>query len=801
MRPANSLSTERIQTVTSMRGGLGRTLLSAFLLLAIIPLAIISFLAVSWAQRDLRHEVTARLTAIARMKEAEIEVWMTNLTAQLEALAKDPNSRQVFLPLWSTDSSPSLDVKSVAENILESTRRACELEEIALFNADGQLLVATTPQQFSEHASALDSLASARLIKDSETDQPLMILSYPLQDENDRVLGHLVGLAETSTLNAIMTEHTDLGQTGETYLLSSDYGPLTPLRFAAVDNLGQAMRPAGIETALDGQEGENLYTGYQGEPVIGVYRWLPGLQAALIVEQTQAEAFARDDGLATLLVGATLLVALLTTMLAAIITRQLSKPIVQLTLTAVKIAGGDLEQSVPVNRSDEIGILAQAFNIMTSELRASYQDLERKVAERTAQLREANQQLRYQAMQLTLSAEVGRTITSILELDPLLEKIVKLIRNSYSLLRVAIYLLDESGRRVVRQARVGWDGNRCSHTGLRTIHHDSLMGRAVAEGRPNKDSLRTNVAVPLKAGQRVIGVLKLQAYRGDELSETDIRALQNLGDQICVAIQNAQTYDVEKGTVERLHRLDQIRTLSLSNMSRELATSLNSIIGFSRLILKGVDGPLTDQQRSDVGVINRSGQHLQGLLDDILELVDLESGEHPLEPSSVELDEILTEVIEQIAPLAEKKSITLHSKSSADLPLLQADGARLRQVLTYFISNVLETTTAGDAVTVDAWINNDNGSEIMVRIAPDAEIFMPDDGDVITGSLNDLTTKDFVWDGTDSGIKLILSQRIIELHGGRLWGKNGPAKPATFVFTLPVTGVDSHLQEREEDSP
>ena len=76
-----------------MRGGLGRTLLSAFLLLTIVPLAAISFLAVNWARPDLRQEVVAKLAAVAQRKETEIEVWITSLTIQLDTLADSPANR------------------------------------------------------------------------------------------------------------------------------------------------------------------------------------------------------------------------------------------------------------------------------------------------------------------------------------------------------------------------------------------------------------------------------------------------------------------------------------------------------------------------------------------------------------------------------------------------------------------------------------------------------------------------------------------------------------------------------------
>lgn len=796
--PSSSLG-EQIRTITGMRGGLGRTLLSAFLLLAIVPLAAISFLAVNRVRRNLRQGVEAELAAVVRLKEAEIEAWTTSLTGQLDALADDPVNRRVFLESLSTKFLGA-EARSYVEQTLEAARNAGVFEEIGLLDTDGQVLVAADGQRLTHFMHLTASLAPSRLT-DPVTGQPVILAWRAVRDDKGEARGYLVGSADLSPLQAIMTHRTDLGETGEAYLVNPEAVPLTALRFAGDDGVpaSGALHTEAVEAALSGQEGGELYVGYYGEPVVGVYRWLPSLQVALIAEQAQGEAFTHDDDLATLLIGATLAVALLTTLLAAVITRQISRPIVQLTLTAVKIAGGDLEQTVPVGRRDEIGILAQAFNIMTAELRSLYQGLEQKVAERTRQLREANQRLRYQAMQLAIRAEVGHAIISILDLDQLLKKVIELIRNSYSILRVAIYLLDESGHHIVRQARASWEGDHIDPIGPHTVHRESLMGQAITDGRPRLDSLRINLAIPLRVGQRVIGLLKLQAYQGDEFSEDDINALQSLADQISVAIQNAQTYAVEKGTVERLRRLDQTRTQSLSNMSRELATSLNSIIGFSRLILKGVDGPLTDQQHSDVSVINRSGQHLLGLLDDILELIDLESGAHPLDQASVELERIVDNVIGEVALLAKDRAIALRSECPANLPLLQADSARLRQVLAHLVSSAIEAAE-GDAVTVGAWVARDGGDEIVVRVASDTGTPWVGGGDDVEQLLNGLSSQDLVWDGTDSSIKLILSKRIIELHGGHLWVGGGPSQPAAFVFTLPVAGIASHPRVGDQTS-
>ena len=100
--------------------------------------------------------------------------------------------------------------------------------------------------------------------------------------------------------------------------------------------------------------------------------------------------------------------------------------------------------------------------------------------------------------------------------------------------------------------------------------------------------------------------------------------LQTLADAFAVALENARALEMERAALDKLKQLEGHRTQFLGEMSHELSTALNSIIGFSRLMLKEVEAPLTDSQRSDLTYINRNGLHLLSLLDGLLEVIDNE---------------------------------------------------------------------------------------------------------------------------------------------------------------------------------
>jgi GAF domain-containing protein len=118
--------------------------------------------------------------------------------------------------------------------------------------------------------------------------------------------------------------------------------------------------------------------------------------------------------------------------------------------------------------------------------------------------------------------------------------------------------------------------------------------------RPNPllpDTL-AETGIPLKIGQRVIGALNVQANKIKAFEPDDVAVLQTLADQLAIAVENARAYELSLLAVDEMRKADQLKSQFLANMSHELRTPLNSIIGFSRVILKGIDGPITELQNT-----------------------------------------------------------------------------------------------------------------------------------------------------------------------------------------------------------
>lgn len=803
----NQTTTEQaeptISATTGMRGGLGRTLLAAFLVLAIVPMSTISFIAVNRTRQDMRQELMAKLTAITTLKESQIQQWITERSRSLAVLSSKPDVQQAAMTLL-TQPPISTAYNTAYTNLHDGLR--AELTQDTSFagffllrneDSDEPLLEVTAPSSQARIDTTRPevSLTSGDRHVSLLSMAPTLNVTYSIPGPGGSPLGLLVGRLDLTALDQIMTESTELGETGETYLVTPAGQSIPALATDDDTPLPMSLHSQGIDAALAGRSGSGLYDNYAGQPVIGAYRWLPELQAALLAEQAQAEAFAPEDALATMLVGTTLAVALLTTLLAAVVTRQITRPIVRLTMRAVEIANGDLEQTVPLDRRDEIGILARAFNIMTAELRALYNGLEQKVAERTAQLQEANRRLRYRAMQLAVSAEVGRAVTSILDPDTLLGRVVELIRDYYHFAYVAIFLLDETGQWAVLREGSGELGNTLKAKGQwLSVGEPGLVGQVAEKGKPQTLSradvqdgpgshlppTHSEAAFPLRIGGRTIGVLDIHSLHADTFDKDDVKVLQGVADQIAIAIENARAYELEREAARQLREAEEMRRRFLANMSHELREPLTNIIGFSRVILKGIDGPISDQQRNDLEIVYANGQHLLGLINDLLDVAQIEAGLMELEFKEVDLGELIQSVMATTSALVRDKDIQLQQEIHPDLPLIEADGTRLRQVLLKLLSNAAKFTDRG-SITVRAW---PKGDQVQVAVA--------DTGPGIPRENHERVFERFEQGETGIrrpegiGVGLALCKEFVEMHGGRIWVESEEGAGSTFNLTLPI---------------
>ncbi len=248
------------------------------------------------------------------------------------------------------------------------------------------------------------------------------------------------------------------------------------------------------------------------------------------------------------------------------ITRWVINPLNVLTEGVTLIGAGDLRHRIPVQTADEIGFLTESFNAMTTRLNDMVESLEEKVAVRTADLERKSRQL--QAASL-----VSREAALVRDVPTLMRTTVNAISQNFGFYHAAIFLVDERQEWVLLQAASSEGGRRMLARGHKLQVGRGIVGTVAATGRPrialdvggdvvwvrNPDlpDTRSEMALPLRVGSRVIGVLDVQSTEPAAFTSEDEENLQLMADQVAIALENARLLEQMQGMVQELEALYQ----------------------------------------------------------------------------------------------------------------------------------------------------------------------------------------------------------------------------------------------------
>ncbi len=302
----------------------------------------------------------------------------------------------------------------------------------------------------------------------------------------------------------------------------------------------------------------------------------------------------------------------------------------------------------------------------------------------------------------------------------------------------------------------------------------------IAEGE--LEEIHAALIVPLKIENKLTGILLVgEKLSGEIFDNQELEVLAVLANQVAISLENARLYEELSASNAQLMQASRLKSQFLASMSHELRTPLNSIIGFSKVLLNRLDGELTERQQVYIRSVHNSGTHLLQLINGILDFSRIEAGKLEMVSEEIDLHELIDECIESSMPLARGKQLKLETNVPLELPRLNADRTKVKQILLNLLSNAIKFTTQGSVlVGVIADPNTmrisvaDTG--IGIRQEDLARLFEPFqqlDNPVARGA-----------GGT--GLGLAISKKFVELHGGRVWAESRENRGSTFYFTLPL---------------
>ena len=414
------------QTTIPRRHRIRWRLIGLLIGVAIIPLLVSQPLALIMFGRQSERQTINQLDSVVQLKQSQIERWLNDNLTALQVLAIEPLNAELLAVLANPEqAAPPLNQTLQAIVAAQASSAASNLhyKQIFFYSLDGRILASSDAIQIGKTVRSQPYFTQSVRTPHIQppyyavgTSDLVVVVSYPLRDPTGGILGVVAGELDLAVLADIMLERSGLGESGETYLVSleSNY-LLTPSRFPG-NVMQQSYHSQGIDRALSGQNGSAIYADYRSPPqdVIGVYRWVPQLQAGLLAEMNVDEAFAGPRQVITLSLAITAITLVVAALVGLYQATKIAGPISALTAGARRIAGGDHSEPVNVQGRDEISLLAQSFNTMSQEIRQTQAGLELRVSERTAELEHTLQERSQLLTNLQDSAQAREQLETII---------------------------------------------------------------------------------------------------------------------------------------------------------------------------------------------------------------------------------------------------------------------------------------------------------------------------------------------------------------------------------------------------
>lgn len=318
---------------------------------------------------------------------------------------------------------------------------------------------------------------------------------------------------------------------------------------------------------------------------------------------------------------------------------------------------------------------------------------------------------------------------------------------------------------------------------------------------PVMPTAKSAIIVPVTSGAELIALIALEDEQPNAFDMNTVTLLLTLSGSVAAIIQNTLLLERLQRTNEQLREIDRLKSQFLANMSHELRTPLNSIIGFSRVMLKGMDGPLTEMQEQDLNTIYNSGTHLLNLINDILDQAKIEANELNLKAEFFDMKQTVETVKSMAVGLLKDSPLQFNVEVAPNLPQGFGDEFRTRQILLNLTSNAIKFTAEG-SVTIRVYPFTTEDGHVMIRSdVIDTGIGIEEkDMPILFEQFRQIDSSLTRTVG-GTGLGLPISKALTELQGGELIVSSVLGVGSTFSFTVPTQQPDGDANPDETAKP
>jgi len=463
-------------------------------------------------------------------------------------------------------------------------------------------------------------------------------------------------------------------------------------------------------------------------------------------------------------------------------------PVQEMDARLTQIAAGDFSQRVEVLNQDELGTLAANLNRMSEELGRLYQQIESR-----------NRDLTEALEQQTATGEILRVIAgSPTDIQPVLDTVIENAVKLAGAKQGHIRQFDGDVLRLV--AHYGETPEQVAILQRSSVSPspENRSGRAFLERRPVQvldvqveanpapqailTGARTLLAVPLLPEGSPIGVITIWRDYVEAFTDQQIALVKTFADQAVIAIENVRLFHEIEEKNRQLEAANRHKSDFLARVSHDLRTPLNAIIGFTRIVLRKVEGLIPDLQRENLQKVMISSEHLLTLINELLDLAKIDAGKMEVIAETFRVEEIIHMTTTTVEPLLKDGRVRMVRDIAPDLPPLKTDRDKLKQILFNLLSNAAKFTEQGE-IKVSA--SRENGT--LKLAVSDTGIGMKKEAleNIFEEFQQAEKTTASKYGGTGLGLAIV--KKFVNLMGGDIVVESEVGKGSTFTITMPFS--------------